>query len=672
MMNRKTRFRFAAVCIWTYSLFVASASAQPEVMAWSNLTGIRVDGQLLEFGTSLCVVQPGWSDITRTGKERQTTLYTRNAKTETTKLQLRPDREIRERDGVDWNLSAVQVVEETGPASARIDVEFSSPKETDIAGAFFCIELPASYYSSASVQLIQPASPAAAEVSLAPGVAEQNEYVRTVASGARFISPKRRLEVLFAEPTEIIIRDDRRRGNYDIQVYLTILSGKTAEGQTSKKSFNLTASGEIDRSPAQLTLDVSKPGQAFDGLGGNFRIQNAKLDPPVVQYNLDNLRVAWARVEMPWRFWDPDEDTDPLAAARAGKMNPRVHEAMEMARRLALKGMPVIVSSWSAPTWAILGDPRAAFGQEGPRGNPLNPDKMDRIRESLAGYLIHLKEKYGVEAAMFSFNESDLGINVRQTQREHAELIRTLGAHLASRGLATKMLLGDTSDATPLEFIKAAMQDPEAAKYVGAVSFHSWRGCTDQILAGWHAAARTLNVPLLVAEGSTDAAAWRYPQIFSEQSFALYEISLYTRILAIAQPKSILQWQLTADYSILTGGGVFGDAGEVRPTRRFWNLKQLASTPAGAFAMPVTSNRPEITCAAFGDIARSTYAVHLVNNGPTRPASLAGLPAGVKQLRVWVTDGQRGMQEAPPIPVSDGKAQFTLDATSFTTLISVE
>jgi hypothetical protein len=62
-----------------------------------------------------------------------------------------------------------------------------------------------------------------------------------------------------------------------------------------------------------------------------------------------------------------------------------------------------------------------------------------------------------------------------------------------------------------------------------------------------------LNVPLLVAEGSTDAAAYRYPQILNEQSFALYEINLYLRILAIAQPRSILQWQLTADYSPLAG-----------------------------------------------------------------------------------------------------------------------
>jgi len=108
---------------------------------------------------------------------------------------------------------------------------------------------------------------------------------------------------------------------------------------------------------------------------------------------------------------------------------------------------------------------------------------MARIKASIAGYLLFLKEKYGVEAALFSFNESDLGIDVRQTPREHAEMIKTFGAYFASKGLATKLALGDTSDANPIDFIQPAMHDPEAVKYVGAVDFHSWRGCTDEILA---------------------------------------------------------------------------------------------------------------------------------------------------------------------------------------------
>jgi len=652
-------------------LFFAAGGAygQPETMAWSNLNGIRIEGQLMEFGTSLAVVEPDWLQVFSTGKERQTTSYNRSGKTETVKLQLQPRRERRDQPLPSWSFSAVQVVEDLGDGAARLDVQFEPKTDAEIAGAFLRVELPASFYSGGRAQLVDAVAPAPSEVSLAAGVEEVNEYVRAVASGILITGRRRQLEISFDSPTEVIVRDDRRQGSYDLHVYLTVLPGRASAGQSARKVFTIKASGEVDKAPVELALNAASPGQRFDGMGGNFRLQNAKLDPQVIDYNLNNVRMSWARVEMPWQLWHPNEEVDPLEAARAGKLNPRVHDAMEMARRLTRLGMPVIVSAWFPPAWAVLGN-AAGGGPRGPRGAPLNPEKMNLIRESLAGYLLFLKEKYGVEAAMFSFNESDLGINVRQTPREHAELIKTLGPYFAQKGLATKLLLGDTSDARPVDFIRPAMQDPEAVRWIGAVSFHSWRGCTDEILAQWYAAARELNVPLLVGEGSTDAAAYRYPQIFLEQSFALYEINLYVRILALSQPKSILQWQMTSDYSLLVGGGVFGDTGPLRPTQRFWNLKQLASTPPQSFHLPIACKGAYLNCAAFGNTASGAYAVHVVNNGAARQATLTGVPAAVKQFRVFVTDAQRGMQELAPVPVVDGTAQFTLDATSFVSLIS--
>jgi hypothetical protein len=345
---------------------------------------------------------------------------------------------------------------------------------------------------------------------------------------------------------------------------------------------------------------------------------------------------------------------------------------MEIAQKLAGLGMSVIVSDWSAPNWAILGDPRNAFRNrsKGIYGYQLNPEKIERIYQSIGDYLVFLKQNYGVEAALFSFNESDLGINVRHTGQEHAEFIKGLGSHLASRGLATKLLLGDNSDATTFDFIIPAMNDPETHNYIGAVSFHSWRGCTDETLKKWAGAAKQLNLPLLVAEGSTDAAAWNYPDIFSEQSFALYEINLYTRLCAICQPLSILQWQLTSDYSVLIGNGIFHTEGPLRPTQRFWNLKQLASTPVDAFALPLTCNKEGINCAAFGNITRGEYAVHIVNNGAECQAVVKGIPSGISTLEVYITDHLKGMEKTGEVRVINGTAEFKLQPACFTSLIS--
>jgi hypothetical protein len=271
---------------------------------------------------------------------------------------------------------------------------------------------------------------------------------------------------------------------------------------------------------------------------------------------------------------------------------------------------------------------------------------------------------------MFSFNESDLGINIRQTGEEHAALIKGLGSYLVSRGLKTKMLLGDNSDATTYRFIDPALNDPATYPYIGAVSFHSWRGWEKETLQHWADAATQLKLPLLVGEGSIDAAAWNYPAIFEEPVYAMDEINLYIRLLAICQPASILQWQLTSDYSPLAGGGIFGNNSPLHPTQRFWNLKQLASTPEGLKALSLTCDRPLISGAALGDGNKQVYAIHLVNNGASRTAVLSGLPPSVASLRIYVTNKNKNMEEGKRVAVKNGKASFQMESASFITIIS--
>jgi hypothetical protein len=643
-----------------------AAYAQPETMGWGNLTGIRVDGHLLALNSSLCVAQPGWAGVTHSGKEQQESTYHRQGETVNLTVRMQEPRQLRGPQGIGWAVNAAEVVEPAGVGGAKVSLEYTSPKASTMEGAYFCMALPGSFYSGGSVELINPAS-GAARVSLAPGANPKNEYVRTKASGARFISPLRQVEVIFDQPTGVVVQDDRAAGG-DIQVYLDVMGANPAAGATARRVFTIKATGEIDKAPVQVSLDAAHPGLPFAGIGGNFRLQKPATDPQVIQYSLDNVRLAWGRVEMPWRNWQPNENSDPLADARAGKIDAKVADAMNMARRLHQKGMPVIVSAWFPPAWAIIPEPR----QEGVNGSALNPAKMDKIKESIANYMLFMKEKYGVDACAFSFNESEKGIDVRQTAVEHDALIKTLGPAFASKGLMTKLLLGDNSNAATIDFIRVAQHDAEAMKYVAAVAFHSWSGYTDELLTKWKEAARDVNLPLLVTEASTDGAAWKYWEIFFEPAFALDEIELYMRMLSISQVNSILQWQFTADYSVLTGGGIWNDKGPLRPTQRYWNLKQLSTTPAGAFALPVKCDKPGVHCVAFGDIASDAYMVHVVNNGGVRKAELTGLPANAKQLRVWVTDVTRGMQEGPRVAVTDGKAELTLDTMSYTTAVTVQ
>lgn len=276
------------------------------------------------------------------------------------------------------------------------------------------------------------------------------------------------------------------------------------------------------------------------------------------------------------------------------------------------------------------------------------------------------------EAIRFSFNEPETGVEVRQTPAERARFNRAMGVHLAKCGLATRMLLGDTAHCTmaALDFLAPSLSESAVSQYVGALGFHTWRGCTEKGLLRWADAARQLNVPLLVTEAGPDAHLHEYPQVMLEPWFQLQEIELYLRICALGQPATIMEWQLTIDYSVLWGGGVYGSEGPLRPTQRFWNLKQLGFTPPGAFALPIVADRSDVTCAAFGDLANGHYVVHIVNRGAQRPAMLTGLPESVIASRRLVTDADHGMEENARVSVQAGKAEFALPPASYTTLLN--
>ena len=432
-------------------------------------------------------------------------------------------------------------------------------------------------------------------------------------------------------------------------LYVTLMSD-IKKGTTQQLAATLKVDGKRHHETAEIKIDTAKPGSQFAGFGGNFRIQNYQKDPLVIDYCLKNMRVAFGRVEMPWALWDKEGDA-----------HEHVKRSAEMARRLKQVGMPVIVSCWFPPMWAGERTTRSDGTSFAFR---LKDSEQQRIFASLTDYLEFLKRDYGVEADYFSFNESDLGIDVVFTPEEHRDFIKEFGQYMADKGLKTLMLLGDNSDATTFDFILPTLNDAAAHKYVGAISFHSWRGCDDATLKKWAGAARQINVPLIVGEGSTDAAAHQYPAIFNETTFALYEINLYTRLCAICQPLSILQWQLTSDYSVLWGDGIYRSEGPLRPTQRFFNLKQLAMTPANAFSIPFECSKKQVNVAAFAKPATAESAIHIVNNGAACQAHITGLPDSTRHAYIYVTNSKQHAETAWTA-ISNGELTIDMPAESF-------
>ena len=594
---------------------------------------------------------------------------------------------------------------DTAPGSCNVNLRLTSTADQTIGGIYYFLVLPAETFAGGAAQLIgaMNSKPTGLEPPDAQGrfptrgddhlqfrmletPDAQGRYLTDSVKEIRLLGKNNgHVEVSFGKEVEVVAQKARTANNpavRDIQIYFPIAVGNTTAGQVFESRFTLKASGDVETRPATVVIAPLHPGRTFDGMGGNYRIQSPR-DAQVIQYIFDNMRVAYGRVAMPWNTWQPEENTPPplLAAesaeppggatntppARGGRggigMN-SIEPAMEIAQKLAKQNIPMIISCWFPPSWAVLGN--GGRGGGGARGQHLDPAKWDAICKSIGSYLLYLRRHYGAEPQYFSFNESNIGINVLQSPQEHAEAIKKLGAYFKSIGLKTRMLLGDTGDALPSDFIMPALNDPEAVQYIGAVSFHSWRGATDAQYQKWANVASVLRVPLFDAEGGNDAQASGYPNLFREGWYALDEAAEYVRIMRVCQPESILEWQLTQDYSVLkTDAG-----GALQPTQRFYNLKQFNLAPPGSAWMVAQSNSGLVLPAACVDVARQVCTVHLVNNGASRLVTLFGLPATVTQMNAYVTDEKRGLEKLAPVSVKDGSAQFTLPGQALTTLVN--
>jgi hypothetical protein len=631
-------------------------AAQAEFTPWGNITGLRIDGQKLPFETSIRVVEKDWRNIHQTRHYRVSPSFKRDGKTVISESEL---------EGIGYKISVTDMTK----GEAYMDLHLKAINPGNIEGAFLCIEIPAREYSNGRLELVTGRrSPPGLKFSRTdlPG-----ELLRGTGSGLILRSDSSHITFSFGAAANIIItRGESQTARADHEefyhVYITLFGSDVHADQETNLLLDIKATATVDKSPATITIDPTLPGQRFDGIGGNFRLQYPRTDPEVIRYCLDSLNVTWGRIAMWWADWHPDEGMDPIEVAKNRGHRPLMYEQMEMARELARRGIPVIVSAWSPPRWAALtGEMRP-----GTYGHHLHPMKWPEIVQSITDYLLFLKNEFGVEAALFSFNEPDIGVQIVHNYQEHIAFIKMLGKSFAEHGLATKLILADTSNTTlySLGFVHEGINDQSSHRYIGAIGFHTWGGPENKNLILWAEAARQLNVPIMVTESGPDSEAHRNPDIFTEPWYQMQEIDLYLRLCAMAQPLNIMQWQLTSDYSPLYGGGIYDNEEPLAETQRFWNMKQLGLTPVGSFAIPAVTDRNDITTAAHADIVNGVYTVHMVNNGASREVTIAGLPVNANTAIVYTTTVSEGLKKNLQ-KVSGGKISLDSGAGTYITLV---
>ena len=265
--------------------FSGDSFGQAECQAWGGLRGIRVDGELMAFTTGIRAVAPDSTPLAQPNLERLAySRFSRDGNKLICSGSLSPvsgspaggGRGRGPARGVNGRV----VYEDAGPGLVNVDVHVTADADTALAGTYFFTHLPGAEYSGASAQLLDttPTNPPPVE----------NRYPSGSARGVRFTSPRRQLEVAFTAPEDIAIKPVSGGGVID--VYFPINTGNLTNGQSARLNFTLKASGDVDKTPVQLTIDPAHPGNPFDGVVATSEF---KVPPIRRRFNTISTTCAW-------------------------------------------------------------------------------------------------------------------------------------------------------------------------------------------------------------------------------------------------------------------------------------------------------------------------------------------------------------------------------------------
>ncbi|HUG09989.1 MAG TPA: hypothetical protein VMM36_03200 [Opitutaceae bacterium] len=427
------------------------------------------------------------------------------------------------------------------------------------------------------------------------------------------------------------------------RVRVQLEPGPLAAGTEQKFGAKFKLTGRASAAPVQIAVDTADRLFPFDGFGANYCFNT---QTPVADYMLDELHQAWARFEFKGMLWDRERESPGPALVRD----------FELMQRVDRMGIPWVLSLWRLPE-RYYADPNQKT--PGTFNRQIAADGWPEFLDLLGSYLLHLKERYGAGPDFYSFNEPDLGVDIGFTGETHRDMVKRIGAHLESLGLKTKLLLGDTANPRDTHrYVLPTAADAEAMRYVGAVSFHSWFDGSPAQYRAWRDVARWLDLPLIVGEAGVDPGAYRN-RTFDSYAYGLGEMRQYQELLRDAQPASLLFWEFTEDYGL-----AFPDAdGRVVPTSRFWLMKHFTNlTPMKSEGVASSSDRPDVLVSAF--VKGNAITVHILNTGPARKVTVAGLSAGGwKRVTTTETVDWEETVFAGVVPSLD------VPARSFTTLV---
>ncbi len=563
------------------------------------------------------------------------------------------------------------------PHGADVSVAVTAESDFELEGLFYFLQFPISTFEDAQAALLRGTATVATArlTSERPFGSPAQRIQGNGVDRIRVQKGLREVRLRLDRPCGAAFQDDREWGVNAFSLLLPFGKGpRLRRDETARLRFTVDLEAEPDRAPVAIGVRAGGEGDWFEGFGGNFVYG---LETPVATALVARLAPVRARIELALHEWEPVNDNADPGKAEWAAFEARDTPGSELRRRFELaallskRGVPVCASVWDLPEWMYEGPPRGRWAP----CRVVAPALWPEVLECAGTYLAYLKNQYGVEPDLFSFNEPEAGVRVVFTAEEHRDAIRRFGAHFASLGLKTKQLVGDVSHPRGSESYGVyALSDPAAIPYIGAVAFHAWGGATPFEYASWPAFARRFNLPLYCMELGWDPGVWRTPHELETPLYAVQELKLIQDVLTHARPRAALLWEYSDDYPLLAVRRTTGGAETLAetPRYRFWEqMNRLTPRPARAIA--ATVSRADVSVSAFRAEPRAggggaAIVLHAANAGAARQAVITGLPAGAAGVKTETALAVEAGTAVGRVPVKDGTAKVDLPAWSLVTL----
>lgn len=629
------------------------------------IQAVLVDEEYLALRTDILIPLPGWQQVRSTADALDLRVRRgANERTWAARIPVAGDAACRYAQRLGGTRDALQ-----------LEIEVTAEADLDVEGVFFRLAVPVALFAGGELELTAEDG-TATRAALPEEPPQEARFFTGEGNRLAFrgAAGRRSVTLSLDRPYPLTVQDDSKWGEARYTVMVRLHAGGMNKGATAALKAVLTLTGASDRSAVRLEMDAGEELCHVDGFGGNYVFG---IRSPVTAYTVENLNARWTRTRMSLSQWEPQNDnadpsrTDWDALRRRDAEGSALQAEFELAARLEGRGMHHVLSVWRIPDWLCV-------DQTGPgtRGVRIAPDKWPEVLESIGSYLLHARERYGVEPDLFSFNEPDGGVQVRLSPEEHRDAVKLIGAHLVQSGLKTRMLLGDVMNPRDTQnYLAPAAADAEARRLAGAVAFHSWGRNSPEHYRAWARAAGGLGLPLLVTEVGVDPHAWRNGA-FGGYHYALRELALYQNLLLHARPHAMMRWEFSDDYPLVRKvPGPAGGPVRLEPTRLFNFVRHFCELTPWPCAMLATrtvpAERMDVLFTAFrgrGPDGEEVYTLHIANLGAGRRATVTGLPAETGPLHPVRTGERESFIRLRDLTPAGGVLELELKPRSLLTL----